>query len=57
MLMQVRTHLGANDSAYSCIFQTEDEVGTVGVRLSKELMAVAGGCDVMRAAVVRMFSS
>lgn len=25
-----------------CIFQCEDEAGTVGVRLEKELMAVAG---------------
>lgn len=38
----VRTHLGGNDQAYKCIFQCEDENGTVGVRLSKELMAVAG---------------
>uniref|UniRef100_A0A7S0WIZ7 very-long-chain 3-oxoacyl-CoA synthase n=1 Tax=Chlamydomonas leiostraca TaxID=1034604 RepID=A0A7S0WIZ7_9CHLO len=42
LLHTVRTHLGANDAAYNCIFQTEDENGTVGVRLSKELMAVAG---------------
>ena len=38
----VRTHLGANDAAYQCIYQTEDEDGIVGVRLNKELMSVAG---------------
>eukprot|EP00201_Polytomella_parva_P009444 CAMPEP_0175051290 /NCGR_PEP_ID=MMETSP0052_2-20121109/7711_1 /TAXON_ID=51329 ORGANISM="Polytomella parva, Strain SAG 63-3" /NCGR_SAMPLE_ID=MMETSP0052_2 /ASSEMBLY_ACC=CAM_ASM_000194 /LENGTH=350 /DNA_ID=CAMNT_0016315545 /DNA_START=521 /DNA_END=1573 /DNA_ORIENTATION=+ len=41
----VRTHLGASDAAYGCIFQCEshhDGKRTVGVRLTKELMAVAG---------------
>mmetsp|Transcript_7761 Transcript_7761/g.20671 ORF Transcript_7761/g.20671 Transcript_7761/m.20671 type:complete len:559 (-) Transcript_7761:702-2378(-) len=38
----VRTHLGAKDQAYGCIFQTEDDEDNVGVRLTKELMAVAG---------------
>lgn len=42
LLHTVRTHLGANDAAYSCIYQQEDENGSLGVRLSKELMAVAG---------------
>lgn len=42
LLHTVRTHLGAKDDAYNCIYQCEDEDGTVGVRLSKELMAVAG---------------
>ncbi|MEW5313460.1 MAG: hypothetical protein WDW38_005026 [Sanguina aurantia] len=38
----VRTHIGSNDEAFKCIYQTEDPDGVVGVRLSKELMAVAG---------------
>lgn len=42
LLHTVRTHLGAKDEAYSCIYQCEDEDGNMGVRLKKELMAVAG---------------
>ena len=42
LLHTVRTHMGAKSDAYKCIFQCEDEAGTVGVRLEKELMAVAG---------------
>ncbi|CAL4980731.1 unnamed protein product [Urochloa decumbens] len=38
----VRTHHGADDRAYRCVFQEEDEAGCVGVALSKDLMAVAG---------------
>ncbi|VAI52119.1 unnamed protein product [Triticum turgidum subsp. durum] len=33
---------GAADQSYGCVTQEEDEVGEVGVSLSKELMAVAG---------------
>ncbi|XP_030535463.1 3-ketoacyl-CoA synthase 1 [Rhodamnia argentea] len=38
----VRTHRGADDRNYRCVYQKEDERGTVGVSLAKELMAVAG---------------
>ena len=38
----VRTHNGATDSAFTCMYQMEDEEHQVGIRLSKELMAIAG---------------
>ena len=38
----VRTHTGANNRCFSCINQEEDEDGTLGITLSKDLMAVAG---------------
>ncbi|OVA18727.1 FAE1/Type III polyketide synthase-like protein [Macleaya cordata] len=38
----VRTHRGADDKAFKCIFQEQDESGKVGVSLSKDLMAIAG---------------
>lgn len=38
----VRTHKGADDKCYECVTQEEDDVGEIGVSLSKELMAVAG---------------
>ncbi|CAI7792992.1 unnamed protein product [Closterium sp. NIES-53] len=37
----VRTHLGADDKAYQCIHQKEDEKKIVGVMLSRELMSTA----------------
>ncbi|PNW70493.1 hypothetical protein CHLRE_17g722150v5 [Chlamydomonas reinhardtii] len=42
LMHTVRTHLGAKDEAYSCIFQMEDSERNIGVRLTKELFAVAG---------------
>ncbi|PIA34869.1 hypothetical protein AQUCO_03700264v1 [Aquilegia coerulea] len=38
----VRTHKGADDNSYSCVYQKEDDKGTIGVSLARELMAVAG---------------
>jgi len=38
----LRTNLAANDAAYNCVYETEDEEGHRGVRLSKDLMAIAG---------------
>uniref|UniRef100_A0A0D9WP22 3-ketoacyl-CoA synthase n=1 Tax=Leersia perrieri TaxID=77586 RepID=A0A0D9WP22_9ORYZ len=38
----VRTLTGAQDSAYRCVFQEEDEHGNVGINLSKDLMTIAG---------------
>lgn len=34
--------MGRDDLAYSCVHQVEDDQGTMGVHLSKELMAIAG---------------
>lgn len=39
----VRTHKGADDKAFHCVYQQQDETGEVGVDLSKDLMAIAGG--------------
>jgi 3-ketoacyl-CoA synthase len=38
----VRTLTGAKDSAYTCVFQEEDDRGNVGINLSKDLMTIAG---------------
>lgn len=38
----VRTHKGADSKSYNCVYQREDDKGTVGVSLARELMAVAG---------------
>lgn len=38
----VRTIKGANDAAYKCVFQEEDADGIVGVKLSRDLMSIAG---------------
>ncbi|KAK7338123.1 hypothetical protein VNO77_18723 [Canavalia gladiata] len=38
----VRTHKGADDKNYRCVYQREDESGKIGVCLARELMAVAG---------------
>ncbi|GLJ33344.1 hypothetical protein SUGI_0670800 [Cryptomeria japonica] len=38
----VRTNKGSDDKCFQCVFQEEDDTGSVGVSLSKELMEVAG---------------
>ncbi|KAI8541858.1 hypothetical protein RHMOL_Rhmol08G0094200 [Rhododendron molle] len=38
----VRTHKGSDDKAYKCVFEEEDDQGKVGIRLSKDLMVIAG---------------
>ncbi len=38
----VRTHKGADDKSYECVYQEQDEAGYMGVTLSKDLMAIAG---------------
>jgi 3-ketoacyl-CoA synthase len=38
----VRTNLAASDEAFSCVYEQEDGRGHRGVRLSKDLMAIAG---------------
>lgn len=42
LIHTVRTHKGADDRCYNCVFQQEDETKRIGVALSKDLMAVAG---------------
>ncbi|TXG52216.1 hypothetical protein EZV62_021385 [Acer yangbiense] len=39
----VRTHKGADDKAFRCVYQEQDDDGKTGVSLSKDLMAIAGG--------------
>ncbi|KAK4758817.1 hypothetical protein SAY87_020118 [Trapa incisa] len=38
----VRTHKGANDKAYRCVYEEQDKETKVGINLSKDLMAIAG---------------
>ncbi|XP_022147365.1 3-ketoacyl-CoA synthase 1 [Momordica charantia] len=37
----IRTHKGADDKSYNCVYQREDDNGKIGVSLARELMAVA----------------
>ena len=37
----VRVNMAGSDKGFSCVYQTEDEKGDVGVRLSKDLTTVA----------------
>ncbi|KAL8531984.1 hypothetical protein ACS0TY_008549 [Phlomoides rotata] len=38
----VRTHKGADDKAFRCVYEQEDPQGKVGINLSKDLMVIAG---------------
>ncbi|KAK4789081.1 hypothetical protein SAY86_020400 [Trapa natans] len=42
LLHVVRTHKGAEDKAYRCVYEEQDKEGKVGINLSKDLMAIAG---------------
>lgn len=42
LVQTVRTHCGADDLAYDSIFQMEDKAGIRGVKLSKNIMDIAG---------------
>ena len=37
----VRTHMGASDASYGCVFQQEDDEGTAGISLSLSEQSVA----------------
>lgn len=41
LIHTLRTHVGADDNSYKCVFQEEDDEHKVGVSLSKDLMNVA----------------
>nr|XP_016479009.1 PREDICTED: 3-ketoacyl-CoA synthase 4-like [Nicotiana tabacum] len=38
----MRTHKGADDKAFKCIYQEQDDKGKTGVSLSKDLIEIAG---------------
>lgn len=40
----VRTTLSGDDTSYNCVMEMEDGVGHRGVKLSKDLMQIAGAC-------------
>lgn len=42
LLHVVRTHMGQDDAHYHCVYQRQDEKGSTGVHLSKDLMHIAG---------------
>ncbi|XP_022952071.1 3-ketoacyl-CoA synthase 4-like, partial [Cucurbita moschata] len=39
----VRTHIGADDLAFKCVYQEEDDDGITGIALSKDVVVMAGG--------------
>jgi hypothetical protein len=40
----VRTNMAADEASYNCVMEMEDAEGHRGVKLSKDLMKIAGGC-------------
>ncbi|XP_077230786.1 3-ketoacyl-CoA synthase 6-like [Tasmannia lanceolata] len=38
----IRTHKGADEKAYRCVYEEEDAKGNSGISLSKDLMVIAG---------------
>eukprot|EP00928_Gymnodinium_smaydae_P008341 TRINITY_DN13037_c0_g2_i1.p1 TRINITY_DN13037_c0_g2~~TRINITY_DN13037_c0_g2_i1.p1 ORF type:complete len:226 (-),score=50.52 TRINITY_DN13037_c0_g2_i1:409-1086(-) len=42
LLHTVRTHTGQSDECYGAVFQQEDDEGIKGVKLSKQIMQIAG---------------
>jgi len=42
LLYTVRTHTGQSDECFNSVFQLEDQEGIKGVRLSKQIMQIAG---------------
>ncbi|KAK1294532.1 3-ketoacyl-CoA synthase 6 [Acorus calamus] len=48
----VRTHLGSQDRAYSCVFHEPDKEGFVGISLSRDILSVAG--DALRANIATL---
>ncbi|MQL84617.1 hypothetical protein Taro_017122 [Colocasia esculenta] len=42
LLHVVRTHMGADDRSYGCVYEQEDAQRKVGISLSKDLMEIAG---------------
>ncbi|OVA08121.1 FAE1/Type III polyketide synthase-like protein [Macleaya cordata] len=42
LVNSLRTHHGADDSAYRAAFQMEDDLGNLGISLTKDLIRVAG---------------
>lgn len=48
----VRTHKGADEKCFRCVFQEEDTEGSMGVSLSRDLMGVAG--DALKANITTL---
>ncbi|KAM7524206.1 hypothetical protein LguiA_014108 [Lonicera macranthoides] len=42
LLHVIRTHKGAEDRAYKCVYEEQDPQGKIGISLSKDLMVIAG---------------